>query len=104
MKELKTAEEVLADKCQDLVQAFIDNPGLHAAVLEAMQAYAAQEKRWISVEEPPKKDCEVLALCDDKQYVLWFSGDKFYMDFRPTKYFKDWTEYVTHWQPLPPKP
>lgn len=68
------------------------------------EAYDKAKSGWISVKDRlPEKDMNVLALCDKTMYVLWYSN-KFYMDFNIKKYFEDWTDQVTHWQPLPAPP
>lgn len=68
-------------------------------------AEIALQSLWVRVEDGlPTGDMDILALCQNQRYVLWFSGGKFYMSFNPKKYFEDWTEYVTHWAELPPTP
>lgn len=67
--------------------------------------FYSKDKEWVSVEDGlPTGDCNVLALCGKTSYVLWFSGEKFYMSFHIRQYFEDWTKEVTHWQPLPKAP
>jgi hypothetical protein len=72
--------------------------------------------QWVSVDsdEKPKEGyvlCKLFNGGGDPNIVVLSASDpegefrqRFYMGFPAKSYWEDWTEYVTHWMPLPEAP
>jgi hypothetical protein len=113
--EIEKAKEYL--KSEDIEPSGSYRQGhMHVSLPLLLADYASirmqESNRWISVKErlPDEETIEVLALCGTSAYVLDFirgenNESNFYLTINwPSRIFAQYTEFVTHWQPLPAPP